>query len=73
VRGGAAFVRSTQCKNLTHARRVEANWLLIAEQGNLALRCADRLILASFETRFFEYLDQNAASPRTREDYYKVH
>jgi transposase len=54
VRGGAAFVRSTQCKNLTDARRVEANWLLIAEQGNLALRGADRLILASFETRFFD-------------------
>jgi len=72
VRGGEVFSRSTKCKNLTDARRVEAQWIALAEHGNLALRRAERLILASFETRFFEYIDQNVTSPRTR-GYYKGH
>lgn len=72
VRGGEVFSRSTKCKNLTDARRVESQWIALAEHGNLALRRAERLILASFETRFFEYLDQNVTSPRTI-GYYKGH
>jgi integrase len=72
VRSGETFVRSTKCKNRADAIRVEAQWLVTAESGNVALRRSERLILAQFETRFFEYIDQHVAALKTRQ-YYKTH
>lgn len=72
VRNGEVFSRSTKRKNRADAIRVEAHWIALAEQGNLALRRAERLILAHFERQFFAYVDQNVASSKTRA-YYKTH
>jgi integrase len=73
VRGGETFVRSTKCKNRADAIRVEAQWVALAEHGNVALRRAsERTMLAQFETRFFDYIANNVASPKTQA-YYKTH
>jgi integrase len=72
VRNGEVFSRSTKRKNRADALKVDAHWIIQAEQGNVALRRAERVILAQFEKRFFAYIDQNVASPKTRA-YYKTH
>lgn len=72
VRSGEVFARSTKQRNKADAIRVEAQWLVTAEDGNVALRRPDRTILARFETRFFDYIDKNVRSPKTRA-YYKTH
>jgi integrase len=71
VRHGETFVRSTKCKNRADAIRIEAQWLVLAEDDNVMLR-RSHIILAQFEERFFAYVDQNVASPKTRA-YYKTH
>ncbi len=71
VRNGESFSRSTKCKNKADAIRVESNWIQTAEHG-VSLRRTLPTTLSQFETRFFEYVETNVASPKTKA-YYKTH
>jgi len=71
VRNGESFSRSTKCKNKADAIRIESNWIQVAEHG-ISLHRTLPTTLSYFEKRFFEYIETNVASPKTRA-YYKTH
>ena len=69
---GHLHQRSLKTRDRQEALRRESVFRLELTSGDFGLRRADKTSLAQFETRFFEYIDQNVASPKTRA-YYKTH
>jgi integrase len=74
VRNGERIDRSTKQKTKVGAQSVESRWLIaINDTGELStvkkVRQERPLMLMQFEDRFFAYLQNNVASPRTVEFY----
>jgi integrase len=73
VRNGERIDRSTKQKTKVGAQSVEARWLTaINDTGELTIKQVRQerpLMLMQFEDRFFAYLKNNVASPRTVEFY----
>lgn len=74
VRNGERIDRSTKQKTKVGAQSVEARWITaINDTGELStikqVRQERPLMLMQFEDRFFAYLKNNVASPRTVEFY----
>lgn len=70
--GGHLHQRSLKTRDKQEALRREAVFRLELTSGDFGLRRADKTSLAQFETRFFEYVDQNVAAAKTR-SYYRTH
>ena len=69
---GFMHQRSLKTRDKQEAARREAAFRLELTSGEFNLSNTTKEILARFEKRFFDYIDQNVASPKTRA-YYKTH